>query len=55
MPTLKMPINALAPLITGHLSAPALRAIGALAGDEEAVAIAAALFTTSPPWMADRF
>ena len=55
VPTLHLPVTALAPLLTGHIGAPALSALGLLDGDSNAVALAAALFAGPPPWLADRF
>jgi predicted acetyltransferase len=52
---LRLTVRALAPLYTGHASASALRALGWLEGDDDAVAIADALFAGPAPATADFF
>ena len=54
-PALRLSVAALAPLFTGHLGAAALAAMGLIEGDQAAIERAGLLFTSSPPWLADRF
>jgi predicted acetyltransferase len=54
-PVLTLPIASLAPLLTGHLTAPALRALSWVAGSDAAVETAALVFGGPAPWLADRF
>ncbi len=53
--TIRLGITALAGLYTGFVSPWALRAIGELEGDDDAVGVAAAIFAGSTPWMTDHF
>ena len=55
VPSLRLPVSALAPLLTGHLGAGALAAMGVIDGCNAAVSIAGWLFGGPSPWLADRF
>ena len=50
-----LPIAAVAPLLTGHLTAAALARMGLLEGSETGITTAARLFAGPRPWLADRF
>lgn len=52
---LKISIQGLSPLYTGHLSAIELQATGMLSGDESTLATASSLFAGPAPWMPDIF
>lgn len=52
---LVLPVDALAPLYTGHLGPAALARMGLAEGCEAGIAKAAKLFAGPRPWMADRF
>ncbi|ATB49982.1 acetyltransferase [Corallococcus macrosporus DSM 14697] len=52
---LRLHVRELAPLYTGHLSAQALRAMGALHGEEASVRAADSLFAGPPPSLRDMF
>jgi predicted acetyltransferase len=51
----KLHVRTLAPLYSGFLSLEALRSAGALVADDASVAVAAALFSGSPPALCDMF
>ncbi|MEI6556961.1 MAG: GNAT family N-acetyltransferase [Rhodospirillaceae bacterium] len=55
VPVLHLAVGALAPLLTGHLGAPALGAMGLIEAEAAALALAATLFGGGAPWLADRF
>lgn len=54
-PTLAATINGLATLFTGFLPPAALRSIGFVDGDDDALRVAAAIFPGSTPWMPDMY
>ncbi len=53
--SLKLDIRALAPLFSGYFTPEALKLMGKLEGDDSSLAIAAAMFAGSAPWMPDMF
>ncbi len=54
-PMLTCSINGLATLYTAHLAPAALRSIGFIDGDNDAIRAAAAIFAGSTPWMSDMY
>jgi predicted acetyltransferase len=52
---LRLDVLGVAPLYTGHMAAHDLRRVGALAGDDDQVEEAAALFAGPTPWMPEKF
>jgi predicted acetyltransferase len=52
---LKLPIRALAPLYTGHLSAEILHVAGRLQGTDQTLALATSIFQGPAPWLPDMF
>jgi predicted acetyltransferase len=52
---MRLDVRALAPLYTGFLSPEALRSVGALVADEDAVRLAATLFSGTAPALPDMF
>jgi len=55
VPALRLPVTALAPLLTAHLGAASLGAMGLIEGEAAALALAGRLFAGPAPWLADRF
>ncbi|MBC7772334.1 MAG: GNAT family N-acetyltransferase [Pyrinomonadaceae bacterium] len=53
--TLSATINGLAALFTGYLSPAALRSIGMIEGEEDALRTATAIFAGPTPWMPDMY
>jgi len=54
-PMLTASINGLASLFTGFLPPAALRSIGFVQGDDDALRVAGAIFAGSTPWMTDMY
>lgn len=55
VPALRLAVAALAPLLTAHISAASLAAMGLIEGDAAALGLAGRLFGGPAPWLADRF
>jgi predicted acetyltransferase len=54
-PRVKTTVNGLAAMYTGYMSAAALRSVGMVEGDDEAMAALGAVFAGGVPWMTDMF